>query len=204
MLIDICGVSQRPKPALFVDLVGTLIHGPEKSGKFPNRVGDIVMYEGVAERLLAYKTAGWSLICVSNQGGVACGYLTVEDVRLIFEEVDLAVGQLFDVMIADVTHPQAVDPSKRHYLWRKPSPSMAARAITRLLNIYPRFTTPPWKCLMVGDQTDDMEFAIQAGMGYLQADVWRHLNLEHHPLTVDNARVLTPERFEVRRQLAWA
>jgi D-glycero-D-manno-heptose 1,7-bisphosphate phosphatase len=67
------------RPAVFLDRDGTLIEEVGHLGK-PNGV---VMLPGVPEALHRLAGGGFALVVVSNQGGVARGLFTEDDVRAV-------------------------------------------------------------------------------------------------------------------------
>jgi D-glycero-D-manno-heptose 1,7-bisphosphate phosphatase len=73
-------VSQR---AVFLDRDGTLIEDPGYLGD-PEQV---VLIEGVPQALRRLAGAGFALVVISNQAGVARGFFTEDDVRAVNERV---------------------------------------------------------------------------------------------------------------------
>src|SRR4051812_43412913 len=69
------------KPALIMDLDGTVRR--TKSGKpFSENAMDCELMPGIADVIWFYKrTGGWLVVAVSNQGGVAHGFKSINEVK---------------------------------------------------------------------------------------------------------------------------
>jgi D-glycero-D-manno-heptose 1,7-bisphosphate phosphatase len=80
-------VPDKAVPVLFVDLDGTVRHGFDELGRWVNTPEDVVIFDGVADRLWRYKDAGWRVVAVSNQGGIALGHVTLNDAFRALEAV---------------------------------------------------------------------------------------------------------------------
>ena len=63
-----------PVRLLFLDRDGTL--NRTFAGRPPSTPDQVELLPGVGETLLRYVADGWQLVVVTNQGGVANGYLT--------------------------------------------------------------------------------------------------------------------------------
>ena len=151
--------TQTLRPALFVDLDGTV--RDTLSGRVhPLEPWDQRLRPGVVERLSDYREQGYAVVGVTNQGAVALGLLTEDDVRAINQRLmdELAPG-LFDLILFSPYHPYGrVGAYRRHGGSRKPAPGMAFEARDRLgLDLA--------SSLMVGDAETDRLFAQNAGIG---------------------------------------
>jgi D-glycero-D-manno-heptose 1,7-bisphosphate phosphatase len=73
------GGGRALRPAVFLDRDGTLI---EEVGHL-GRPGGVVMLPGVPGALRRLADGGYALVVVSNQGGVARGLFTEDDVRAV-------------------------------------------------------------------------------------------------------------------------
>lgn len=146
-------------PAVFLDRDNTLIANDGDLGD-PARV---TLQEGVPDALRSLRAAGFRLVVVTNQGGVARGAFTESDVdrvhQRIAEIVDESVGVtgLIDRFYYCPFHPEGtVAEYRREHSWRKPSPGMiiqAARDMDLALE----------KSWMVGDQVRDIQAGKKAG-----------------------------------------
>lgn len=151
--------------ALFLDLDGTVRE--TKTGRVhPIEPWDQTIRPGVLRRLRQFREAGYVLVGVTNQGGVAYGIFTEEDVKAINRRLaeKLAPG-LFDLVLYCPHHPRGrLSAYRNDAECRKPRPGMAFEARDRLgLDLA--------RSLMVGDMETDREFAENAGIGaYYWAD----------------------------------
>ncbi len=147
------------RPALFLDLDGTVRE--TKSGRVhPIRPWDQVLRPGVIERLSELRARGYAVVGVTNQGGVAYGLLSEDDVQAINRRLtdELAPG-LFDLVLYCPFHERGhVRAYRQASECRKPRPGMAFQARDQLgLDLA--------RSVMVGDMETDREFARNAGIG---------------------------------------
>ena len=123
------------------------------------RAWDQRLRPGVADALAAYRERGYVVVGVTNQGGVAMGFLTEADVQAINRRLteELAPG-LFDLVLYCPYHPRGrVAAYRRDAECRKPRPGMAFEARDLLgLDL--------GASLMVGDRDVDQGFAREAGI----------------------------------------
>ncbi|MCB9541511.1 MAG: HAD-IIIA family hydrolase [Myxococcales bacterium] len=142
--------------ALICDYDGTL--RATRSGEiFPRSPADVVALPGRAAVLRRFREAGWHLLGVSNQGGVAAGMLTYEAAFAGLEETHRQLELRLDVRMC----PHPARPVK---CWcRKPLPGFAVELIER-------YRLDPARCIFVGDLRSDREFAEAAGFRYADAE----------------------------------
>ena len=76
--------SELARPAVFVDRDNTLIRDPG----YLRDPDQVQLIPGAVESLQRLRSAGYPVIVVSNQSGVARGYLTEEDVAAIHERLN--------------------------------------------------------------------------------------------------------------------
>ena len=145
--------------AVFLDRDNTLILNDGDLGD-PDAVR---LIDGVAPALARLGGAGWRLVVVSNQGGVARGRYTERDVeavnRRIAELIDDQAGTrgLIDRFYWCPYHPDGtVERYRREHPWRKPQPGMLLQA-SRDMDID---LQQSW---MIGDQPRDVEAGQAAG-----------------------------------------
>lgn len=147
------------RPALFLDLDGTVRE--TLSGRVhPLEPWDQQLRPGVSDRVREYRDRGYAIVGVTNQGGVALGILTEDDVLAINQRLmtDLA-PRLFDLILYCPYHPHSRLPTYRHHAdCRKPRPGMAFEARRQL-------GVDLGASIMVGDSDADQGFARNAGIG---------------------------------------
>ena len=145
--------------ALFVDLDGTV--RTTKTGRpHPVKAWDQRIRSGVKEKLAEYREKGYAIVAVTNQGGVAYGLLTEDDVLSIHDYLTTRLlPDTFDLVLYCPYHPRGrVEAYKKDAECRKPKPGMALEAREKLdLDLA--------ESIMVGDMSTDEEFARNAGIG---------------------------------------
>lgn len=141
--------------AVFLDRDGVLI---EDSG-YPDNPDELRILAGVPEALRALREAGWALVVVSNQSGVARGKFGLERLAEIHERLVALLsenGAAIDAIYYCPHHPQGIEPFRRDCDHRKPGPGMLLSAASALdLDL-----RASW---MVGDKESDVEAAHRAG-----------------------------------------
>jgi len=142
------------RPAVFLDRDNTIIHN---DGDLGDPQG-VVLLEGATEALGRLHAAGWPLVVITNQGGVARGRFGEDDVRAVHARIQELLG---DVPILDWLwcpfHPQGTVPAfTQEHPWRKPSPGMLHEAASR----HGLELDQSW---LIGDQDRDIEAGLAAG-----------------------------------------
>ena len=155
-----CGLSSPiVDAAVFLDRDNTLIANDGDLGD-PKLVR---LVEGVGAGLGALRDAGYRLVVVTNQGGVARGRFSESDVDAVHQRLaallDQAAGcsNLIDRFYYCPYHPEGpVERYRRDHPWRKPHPGMLLKAAQDLGLDLAR----SW---MVGDGDGDMAAGRAAG-----------------------------------------
>ncbi|RPD47593.1 HAD family hydrolase [Hymenobacter sediminis] len=132
--------------AVFLDRDGVL---NEEIGHYVWKLEEFVVLPDVADSLARLKQAGYYLIVVTNQAGIAKGLYSAAEVQACHQKLQQATGNLLDALYFAPAHP-----SVSESLARKPGSLMLEKAIAR-------FRLDPAQCWMVGDRLRDM----QAGQG---------------------------------------
>lgn len=144
--------EDRGRAAVFLDRDGTLI---EEVGHL-GRTDGAVLLSGVPHALRRLRDAGYALVVVTNQAGVARGYFAEDRARAVnarvAELVAAAGGPPLDGWYLCPHHPELTGPCD----CRKPAPGMLLRA-ARELGLDP---TRSW---MVGDHPSDARAGRAAG-----------------------------------------
>ena len=155
----ICGLVEEtlfPNKAVFLDRDGTLIAN-RHYGSDPD---EIELLDGVVEGLLRLRKAGYRLVLVSNQSGVARGYFGEAEVARMHHQLQRMLdthGAALDGLEYCPHHPEGtVSPYAVECACRKPAPGMLRRAARKhAVNL-----SASW---MVGDIEDDVEAGHRAG-----------------------------------------
>jgi D-glycero-D-manno-heptose 1,7-bisphosphate phosphatase len=162
-------------PVLFLDLDGTVRKGYDElePKRFVNCADDVELFPRMAERLLSYKQAGWRIVGVSNQGGIATGQVSYDNVLKAMMRTQQISGDAFDKVIFCRHHPQAEDPEYANCFCRKPKMGMLVLAQSYLNESFPDEIYPAHLMLMVGDRDEDKGCAESAGIAFMWAKDWR-------------------------------
>ncbi|MCF2490337.1 HAD-IIIA family hydrolase [Dyadobacter sp. CY347] len=117
----------------------------------------LVIPEGVVEALQALKKAGYLLVVITNQAGIAKGLYNADNVYAIHEAMQQASGNALDDLYFSPYHPNVSGVS----LSRKPGSLMLEKAIAK----YNIDVEQSW---MIGDRDRDMEAGRNAGAKTIQ------------------------------------
>ena len=154
---------RKPNPdykakALLLDFDGTL-RDTKSGAKFPTDPSDVIILPGRKEKLAAMQKAGYLLLGVSNQSGVAKGDLTIEQAKACFEKTQELLGFKIDVRFC----PHKVPPITCYC--RKPGVAMGVTFIEK-------YKLNPADCIVVGDMTSDKTFAARCGFQFSDAETF--------------------------------
>jgi D-glycero-D-manno-heptose 1,7-bisphosphate phosphatase len=150
--------------ALFLDRDGTLVHPRH----YPARPEDLWLYDGIGHELRLLQRAGFRLVVITNQSGLARGYFDTDALRGMHDHLTRELAKL-DVQIDGIYfcphHPEgtiaelAIDCN-----CRKPRPGMLLQAAADLaLDL-----RSSW---FVGDILDDVEAGNRAGCRTILVDL---------------------------------
>jgi D,D-heptose 1,7-bisphosphate phosphatase len=147
------------EPAVFLDRDNTIIHNDGDLGD----PGLVRIVDDVPRGLKSLHEAGYRLVVVTNQAGVARGKFTEHDVDMVHQRIASVIDEqahglgLIDRFYYCPYHPEAVVPEyRRDHPWRKPHPGMLLQAARDMgLDL-----SPSW---LVGDQERDIAAGRAAG-----------------------------------------
>lgn len=174
------------RPCLFLDRDGCIV---VETGHL-HLVEDMVMIPGAAATIAAANAAGWYVVEVTNQSGIAQGLFTWDDFMAVQDAIHAAVaaeGGHIDMVVAAPWHPtRGHAPWNGDHFWRKPQPGMLLAAAETL----PIDLTRSW---IAGDRATDLGAGRAAGVrgGILVAT--GHGQHDH-----DDALALARPDFSVR------
>ncbi|WP_426492760.1 D-glycero-alpha-D-manno-heptose-1,7-bisphosphate 7-phosphatase [Hymenobacter sp. 102] len=135
--------------AIFLDRDGVLNN---EIGEYVWELEKFVVSEGVPESLARLKAAGYYLVVVTNQAGIAKGLYTAAHVQACHQKLQDAAGGLIDAFYFAPGHPQVSES-----LARKPGSLMLEKALAR-------FRLDATRCWMVGDRLRDIEAGQRVGV----------------------------------------
>jgi D-glycero-D-manno-heptose 1,7-bisphosphate phosphatase len=133
------------KPALFLDRDGTI----NVDKKHLYRVEDFEFINGMPETIKRYNSAGFWVIVLTNQAGIAKGYYTENDMHTLHRFINkqlYMIGAAIDAFYFCPHHPDITGPCH----CRKPETGMIEQAMRD-------FDIDLSKSLMVGDKPWDIE-----------------------------------------------
>lgn len=171
---------KRLRRAVFLDKDGTLVRDVPYSVD-PER---LEFTAGAAEGLGALHAAGYALVVVSNQPGLALGHFTAGAFAALREALLRQVRQQCGVPLLAMHHcPHApATPLRPGCGCRKPEPGM-------LLEAAERHGLDLRRSWMIGDILDDVEAGHRAGTRSLLLDVGNETVWERGPLREPDAVV---------------
>jgi D-glycero-D-manno-heptose 1,7-bisphosphate phosphatase len=150
--------------ALFIDRDGTLVH----PGHYPSKPEQLRLYDDIGPELRALQQAGFHLVVITNQAGIARGYFTEADLLRMHDHLRSKLEQLgvtLDAIYHCPHHPAGAIPELAvHCDCRKPQPGMLLKAASDL-----ELDTHSSWC--VGDILDDVEAGNRAGCRTILVDL---------------------------------
>ncbi len=159
-------------PAIFLDRDGTLVYPRH----YPSRPEELRLYDGIGPGLWRLQRAGFKLVVITNQSGIARGLFGVRDLERMHRHLRATLARQ-DVRLDGIYycphHPDGVLPALAVRCdCRKPRPGMLLRAADELELDLER----SW---IVGDILDDIEAGKRAGCRGVLVD----LGTERPPAT---------------------
>ena len=135
--------------AIFLDRDGVL---NDETGDYVWKLDEFIVSPGVPESLARLKAAGYYLVVVTNQAGIAKKQYTAADVHDCHAKLQAACGHLLDALYFSDAHP-----SVSESILRKPDSGMFEKAVAR-------FKLDVSQCWIVGDRLRDMQAGANIGV----------------------------------------
>jgi D-glycero-D-manno-heptose 1,7-bisphosphate phosphatase len=135
---------------IFLDRDGVL---NEEKDDYVYKIEDFEIRNGVPEGLQLLKNAGYLLIVITNQAGIAKGIYSKDDVLNCHNHLQIACGGVIDDIYFSPHHPKYNSDS----LLRKPNSLMLEKAMAK-------YNIDPSKSFMVGDAERDVKAGKKAGV----------------------------------------
>lgn len=169
---------------LFVDVDGTLTE-TISGHTFKQHPQDVKVIEGADKAIAYFAQQRWKIIGVSNQGGIAKGFKSLEST---IAEMEFTLNFFpgldciyfcpdFEGRECYCTERQEIKQEALEFgqlfpkyqgLFRKPNPGMiklASHTIDGKINLE--------ECWLIGDRPEDEQCANNAGINFCPADMWR-------------------------------
>jgi D-glycero-D-manno-heptose 1,7-bisphosphate phosphatase len=166
---------------LFVDCDGT-IRQPTNGEQNIGHPAYQQIIVGADEAIFRYRRQGWTIIGITNQGGVAAGFKSVDGAIAkqqytleIFPDIfGICFCPDFEGQTAYIVTRKKVQKFTRELTlfanFRKPGHGMIELVTSEFLK---RGMSVDSSYLMVGDRAEDEQCAAAAGIDFLWADKWR-------------------------------
>lgn len=153
-------VAKR-RPAVFLDRDGVV----NVDRGYVGRIDEFTLVEGAAQAISLLNRHEYLVFVVTNQSGVARGYFTAKDYRLVTEYMNSLLaeqGAHIDDIRHCFFHPEAtISRYRAPHPWRKPAPGM-------ILDLLRTWNVAEQASFMIGDSVRDVQSANAAGIrGYL-------------------------------------
>ena len=145
-------MASEKRKAIFLDRDGVIIR---ERGEYTWLLEDMKINPGVAEGLRKFSEAGFMLIVISNQGGIAKELYTKEDTDYLHLHISRNLS-LSGIKIEEYYYCPH-HPDKGNCLCRKPDSLLLEKAIAR-------FNIDPLQSYFIGDNERDIEAGIKAGV----------------------------------------
>ena len=140
------------RPCLFLDRDGVINHDP---GDYTKNLSEFTILPTVMKALTVAKKAGFEVVLITNQGGLAKGLYTHEDVATIHAHLT-RVCEENGTPILDIFY-SPHHPGTGKSLSRKPGSLMVERACAK-------HQLDPLRSWMVGDKQRDLDAASPVGV----------------------------------------
>ncbi|MBI1222631.1 MAG: HAD-IIIA family hydrolase [Bacteroidetes bacterium] len=144
--------------AIFLDRDGII---NKEIGDYVYKLEEFEINEGVVEALKYWRSKGYKLIIITNQGGIAKGMYSHEDVHLLHQYLHTFLNQ--EGIHLDAIYYSPHHPDFGNSLSRKPGSLMIEKALAR-------FDLDPKQSVMIGDRPRDIEAAEGAGVRGILVD----------------------------------
>ena len=143
------------KPALFLDRDNTLTY--DKG--YCHKVDEFQWMQGASDALRLFHQAGLPVFIITNQGGIARGYFTLDDMHAfhthLCEQAQKAGGFITDIAYCP-HHPKALDEAMRICSCRKPK-------IGLFTSLAAKWQIDLKQSVMIGDRSSDVIAGRTAG-----------------------------------------
>lgn len=153
----------RKLKVLFLDRDGTI---NRDIGTYVTTREQFELIDGADRAIALARQAGYQIVIITNQAGIAKGIVTpeqVEDIHLYLNELLAQSGGSFDHSYYCPTHPDYPHPEYDRFAWcRKPETGMVDQAVADYCAA--GFEVDKSCSFFIGDKTVDVECGLRAGL----------------------------------------
>ena len=153
----------RKIKVLFLDRDGTI---NRDIGTYVTTREQFKLIDGADKAIALAKRAGYQIVIITNQAGIAKGIVTpeqVEDIHRYLNELLARSDTSFDHSYYCPTHPDYPHPEHDRFAWcRKPETGMVDQAVADYLSL--GFEVDKSRSFFIGDKTVDVECGLRAGL----------------------------------------
>lgn len=185
------------KKAVFLDRDGTLIYDKH----YLDTPEGVEWYEGAFDALKTLRDAGFVLIIITNQSGVARGKMNEEDVRAIHDRIreDLEQNgiEVEDFYYCPYLEDAKVKEYRRDSRLRKPSPGM-------ILDAADEHDLDLSRSYMIGDKPSDVEAGSRAGTRTVLVGTGKDVTPQEFPADHSDPDYFVDSIVEAARTIAEA
>jgi len=145
------------RAALFLDRDGVI----NKDIGYLHRIEDFEFLDGAIETCRQFQAAGYLLIVITNQAGIAHGYYTEQDFYRVNDwmiEQFRQRGVHIDKVLYSPFHPDGQGDYRRDSFCRKPKPGL-------ILQAQREYDIDLCVSILVGDKESDIEAGLAANVG---------------------------------------
>lgn len=164
--------GEKTVPVLYLDIDGTVRKGKDELGYFVNTADQVQVFDEVPDLLFQYKQLGWRIVGISNQGGIALGYIDMQTCAQAMAETNRQCLNAFSKIAWCSHHPDADDPEMAVCWCRKPKIGLIIESALDMVRATGEIY-PPHMGLFVGDMESDLHCAHSAGLRFMDAAEWR-------------------------------
>ncbi len=167
-------MKDKPTKVLYLDLDGTVRHGFDELGRFVNKPEDVAIFPEALKLMKRYKMAGYRIVGISNQGGIALGHFTFKQCAATMLRTHELCNEMFDKIAWCRHHPDAKEPEYARCWCRKPRIGLIVDTCKEMAAQFNEYY-PPHLALFVGDRPEDRQCAEAANIDFMLASEWRAL-----------------------------
>lgn len=143
--------------AVFLDRDGVI----NKDTGYVGFIDELIWIPGAKKAIADLNKEGWSVFVVTNQSGIARGYYTEKDLKVLHDYMNSELmkvgGRITKFYYCPYLKGSKIKKYNKDSFFRKPNPGMILKAIDE-------FSIDKTKSFLIGDSKRDLEAANNAGI----------------------------------------